>query len=334
MNMEQALKEFLEVRRLDKCSEYTLRDYQWMVGRFITWLETQGITDTDNLQLTHLRGWMANLQNATSQKGKPFSDSTVHAYGLHMLVFCHWLEQEGTIATSITKRFKLPRMERKPQTTFTRDEIDKLLAACEDGSFYQPKLCKALTARNRAIVSVLIDTGIRRKELAGLRLCDIDPTLRLLVVLRKGNKWQQVPISREGFKPLHDYITKYRPTLAAIAGNTVRRREDPVFLTEHGEAMNNNAISALFKRLQKRTGITEKQVSPHNCRRYMATTQLAAGRSPLDVQRQLGHTTLHMTNRYASLTTQHLQKSHEEFSPLRIKPTADNQAASNGYWDE
>jgi len=44
-----------------------------------------------------------------------------------------------------------------------------------------------------------------------------------------------------------------------------------------------------------------KRVSVHNCFRYMATTQLANGRSPFDVQRQMGHTTLTMTNHYASL---------------------------------
>ena len=60
-------------------------------------------------------------------------------------------------------------------------------------------------------------------------------------------------------------------------------------------------------------------MSAHNARRYMATTQLAMGRSPLDVQRQMGHTTLTMTNHYASLPVQHLQKSHEKYSPLRAE---------------
>src|SRR5258708_17473818 len=71
------------------------------------------------------------------------------------------------------------------------------------------------------------------------------------------------------------------------------------------------------QRVCNRTAIDGKRVSAHNARRYMATTQLAGGRSPLDVQRQMGHTTLHMTNKYASLTIGHLKKSHERHSPLR-----------------
>ena len=70
-------------------------------------------------------------------------------------------------------------------------------------------------------------------------------------------------------------------------------------------------VHHLFKRLQGRTGIDGKRVSPHNCRRYMATTQLSMGRSPLDVQCQMGHKTLKMTDHDASLTVEQLQKSPE-----------------------
>jgi site-specific recombinase XerD len=63
-------------------------------------------------------------------------------------------------------------------------------------------------------------------------------------------------------------------------------------------------------------------------------TQLATGRSPLDVQRQMGHTSLTMTNHYASLTVQQLQKSHEQHSPLRVQSDAKNETSGSGYWNE
>jgi site-specific recombinase XerD len=91
----------------------------------------------------------------------------------------------------------------------------------------------------------------------------------------------------------------------------------------------------LFKCLKKRTGIDGKQrVSAHQCRHYMAMTQLAMGRSPLDVQRQMMHTTLTMTNYCASLTTQHLQKSHEKYSPLRAEKGVSEEAFGEGYWSD
>ncbi len=98
--------------------------------------------------------------------------------------------------------------------------------------------------------------------------------------------------------------------------------------------LTDRGISELFRFLQKRTGIDGKCVSPHNCRRYMATTQLASGRSPFDVQRQMGHTTLTMTNHYASLNVKQLQQSHDLYSPLRAKETgSEGESSGTGYWD-
>ena len=169
----------------------------------------------EDLQLVHLRGWIDYLQKTPTYRGKKLSDESIRSYGQSLLAFCHWLEREELIEKPITTRFRLPRVEEKLIPTFTSEEVQKLLNACEEGDRERPQLVKALTARNRAIVSLFIDTGIRLNELVGLRLSDIDRGMRVLLVHRKGNKWQQVPVSRDGFKPLHDYLTKYRPYLAS-----------------------------------------------------------------------------------------------------------------------
>ena len=94
-------------------------------------------------------------------------------------------------------------------------------------------------------------------------------------------------------------------------------------------------VSDLFIRLKERTVLDGKRVSPHNnCRRYTATTQLASSRSPFDVQRQMRHTMLTMTNHYASLNVKQLQQSHDLYSPLRAKDTRNEwESSGNGYWD-
>jgi len=144
-----------------------------------------------------------------------------------------------------------------------------------------------------------------------------------------------VPISYDGFKPLHEYLTKHRHVLAKLDGRTVARKEDAVFLSEHGKPLTFVGVSKLFERLHLHSGIEGKRVSPHQCRRYMATTQLAAGRSPLDVQRQMGHTSLKMTNYYYSQTVDQLQRTQELYSPLRIRKSEGEAGTdSSGYWDE
>jgi site-specific recombinase XerD len=336
MDIQKAIQEFILAHEVDNCSPYTLRNCRLPLVRFAEWLQSEhGVTDTEGLQVIHLRGWMSHLQKAPSRRGTPFADSTIHQYGQVLASFCRWLEQEEVLEKPITPRFKLPRVEEKFIPTFTPEDVEKLLAACVvDASRFRPATRRALTARNRAIVSVLLDTGIRRQELVSLRLGDIDRDLRVLLVHRKGNRWQQVPISYDGFKPLHEYLSKYRPYLAKLAGRTVARKDDAVFLADDGEPLTIEGVSQLFIRLRKRTGIEGKRVAPHNCRRYMATTQLASGRSPLDVQRQMGHTTLMMTNRYASLNVEQLRRSHELHSPLRARGIGESRPFGSGYWEE
>lgn len=332
--IHKAIQDFLNFHEMNKDSEGTVRNYEVLLGRFAIWLSSVGVTYVDELSLSHLRAWVTHLQKTSTQRKDELSDSTVRQYASYTHLFCHWLEAEEMLDKPITARFTLPRVEKKFIPTFTPDDVEKLLDACEAGGRYTPRIQKALTARNRAIVSVLIDTGIRRKELAGLRLCDVDRDLRVLLVHRKGNRWQQVPISYDGFKPLHEYLTKHRSHLAVLQGRSVTRRDDAVFLADDGLPLTISGVSKLFESLRKRTGIEDKRVSPHQCRRYMATSQLAAGRSPLDVQRQMGHTTLTMTNHYASLDIQHLKRSHDAYSPLRAKQESVNrQGIGTGYWE-
>jgi len=61
---------------------------------------------------------------------------------------------------------------------------------------------------------------------------------------------------------------------------------------------------------------------------------MSQGKVHLDVQRQMGHTRLSMTNHYASLTVEHLQRSHEKFSPLKAEKKSSGEAFGEGYWHE
>jgi len=331
VNVQQAIKEFLELRELDNCSAKTLRTYEQRLRYFSTWLLTaHGVENVEDLQLEHLRGWMAYLKRTPTYRGKPLSDESIRSYGQSLVAFCHWLEREEKLEKPITSRFKLPRVEKKFVPTYTQDDVDKLLRACEASEYNEPDIRRALTARNRAIVTLFVDSGIRLSELVGLRLGDVDKNSRVILVHRKGNKWQQVPVSREGFKPLHHYLATHRQVLS---GGGPARKDDMVFLADNGLPLTMWGVAALFKKLKKLTGINGKRVSAHQCRRYMATTQLANGRSPLDVRRQLGHSSLKMTDHYASLSVEQLQKSHEKYSPWR-NSNSDDGAFGSGYWSE
>ncbi len=334
--LQAALQDYLTFHETVNASRYTVANYRYSLPPFVDWLFAEGeLVYVDQLRVKHLRGYVKYLQQKTSRNGFPLADTTIHQYAQEILSFCHWLEREKLASKTLTENFELPKYEERVIPALTDEDVQKVLAACEESSNLDPRLRKALTARNRAIVSVFFDAGIRRSELVGLRLGDIDREMRLLYIKRKGRKWQNVPISYEGFKPLHEYITRHRPYLASCGVGTGSRKDDSVFLTRRGEPVKIYSVNALFDRLRERTGITDKPVYSHQGRRRMATKQLSEGRNPLDVQRQMGHTTLTMTNKYFSQTTEGLRKSHEQFSPMRKR--SENERSSglgSGYYEE
>ncbi len=124
---------------------------------------------------------MAYLKKTPTYRNKPLSDESIHSYGQSLLAFCHWLEREEKIEKPITTRFKLPRVEKKFVPTYEVEDVGKLLNACEEGAESKPRFRRALTARNKAIVVLFIDTGIRLSELIGLRLGDVDVQSRVIL---------------------------------------------------------------------------------------------------------------------------------------------------------
>src|SRR5436853_1862856 len=249
MDIQKALHDFIQFHEIENQSQYTIRNYRRFVTPFVDWLRSeQAVLDTDDLTVIHLRGWMSHLQKTRNKRGKISKDSTIRLIGASILAFCHWLEDEGIIDDSVTKRFKLPKVEQTFIPNFMSDVVRRMFDACEDCKNCAPAIRKALTARNKAVLAILIDTGIRVSELVALRLCDVDKDLRLLVVHRKGNRWQQVPVSRDGFKFLHDYLSKHRNHLAELTGRTVAHKEDAVFLGRFGEPITFHAVEKLFDR--------------------------------------------------------------------------------------
>ena len=114
MNIKQAVEEYITVHEIENLSAETIANRRRNLRYFVEWLQSAyDLTDTDGLQLTHLRGWISYLQKTPARHGGRREDSSVHTYGMSMLAFCHWLEYEGVIEKPITTRFRLPRVEKK-----------------------------------------------------------------------------------------------------------------------------------------------------------------------------------------------------------------------------
>ena len=228
----------------------------------------------------------AELNNAIvkmRESGK--SVAAVNAYLRGMRPFVNWLHENG----HLQERLKLKKLkcEEKAIRTFSDAHIRALLS-------YKPQT--KTERRLLALLTLLTDTGVRIDEALTLTRGAIDFDNLLLTVRGKGNKTRIVPFSIECRKVLFKHLQSHS--------------HERVFCTRNGGKLQYNNMRRDFNALCEKLGITGFDGSFHAFRRYYATYAIRKNTNPFVVQRQLGHTSLTMTNRYAKLTTEDLSANH------------------------
>jgi len=211
--------------------------------------------------------------------------------------FCNWLVNENLITESPMRNIKPPKVPRMIIKPFSRCDIDNLLLLCSGNRF--------LDFRNRAIILVFIDTGLRLSELAAIQIQDVDFDHGSIKVMGKGSKERVVGIGRATQKALLKYLLMRTDDF------------DCLWVTEERQPFQRRGIQIDIKRLAVRAGITDAKRGPHTFRHTAATMALRNGASPFDVQSLLGHSTLAMTRRYTeTVNSEDALKAHRKFSPV------------------
>lgn len=157
-----------------------------------------------------------------------------------------------------------------------------------------------LSARDEAILRVLYSAGCRVSELINLRWRDIidQPNGTAILVIRgKGSKTRESGISAAAYRS----VTNIKPMIGLDA-------TDYVFKSNRNQQMERTTVNWLFGKLSAKIG---KQISPHWFRHSHASHALARGANPVDVQEQLGHSSLDVTTGYA-----HKTRSSSDYLPI------------------
>jgi len=244
---------------------------------------------------------------------RPASRATVHTAYSRLRTFFRWCVNEELIAVSPMKNLAPPENNKDQVAPFTADEIQRLLAAARETNY--PR-------RDEAICIFLLDTGVRVSELANIRLSDIDWDARKITVLGKGQKERAIYFGHQAKRALWSYLSEdSRTPLKGKRLKNVKEKDEnsPLFVSEvgerSGEAFSRQGLLRLIVRLGKRAGISGKRVSPHTFRHTFAVEFLRAGGNVFTLKELLGHTSLHMTNRYVSFAQADLENQHRQFSP-------------------
>ncbi|MDV6373676.1 tyrosine-type recombinase/integrase [Deinococcus sp. ZS9-10] len=269
-------------------SKATLAAYRTSLDKFTVYAEAAGVTRAEAVTRTLLRSYASSLTEQMSPGG-------AHARLRPLKTFFLWLEADEVVEKSPMQRVSMPKLPRQILPAVEPQDVERLMAAA---------LCNRHPQRDRAVIAVLYDTGLRVSELCGLQLDDIQPGGRLNIRQAKGGKDRIVPISRVGLRHLARYVQTERPTSPLAE----------VFLTLPDTAVCRDTVKQLLARLCQAAGTAI--YSPHAFRRGFAVNYLRNSGDVFTLQRILGHASLEMTNRYAVLNTEDLKDVHRRASPM------------------
>jgi site-specific recombinase XerD len=291
MQPDVAVTEFLYSREL---AEKSQRWYAGMLSVFATFCAAEGI-DVEGITAPLARRFFETVRQRTDPRtGQPVTPQTVHGYARAVRAFLNWCVAEGLLDERVPKRLAMPKREDKVVPILTAAHIEHLIRACE-------------TTRDKAIVAVLLDTGLRANELCTLTLDNVHFTAEdaWLLVRGKRAKWREVGLGKRSRQLLHRYIYRERPTVAS-------RDNQRVFLGRRGPLTPSGLDQVLYA-LRDEAGAEHfrgVRVRAHVLRHTFAVNYLANGGDLFRLSRLLGHSSVQTTAEYLKAFTSRQARQH------------------------
>ena len=318
--IERAIADYLLDHEGGNSSQKTLQWHQTALGLLRSFLaEERGSTLVGEVDAPDITAWFAYLRKTPSSRGKVRTERTIQTYARSARAFFHWLVRSETIARNPFERVTFPKVGKPLIRTIEPEEFERLLVACTPPGEVGP-LADRAAARNRAILWLLYDTGIRLSELCGLRLGDFERKHGLITVLGKGSKERRIALGQNCLRNLLYYLDRHRPNEEELA-EWGSAGEERLFLSETRTPITINGITLLFARIRKRAGITDKRISPHIFRHTFAVRYLKLGNDPFSLQELLGHEDLSTVRFYMHMNDDDIQEQKRKYSPGDHLPT-------------
>ena len=259
-----------------------------IVGEFIKWANEQDITDIEQVTRTTIRRYVAWLRERPNPRyGGKLSSETQHGRASIIRMYLRFAVREGWLDEHVVMFFDMPKHSQKVVQVFTHEHYLRLLRATDDCPL------PSLQLRDKAILSLMFDTGVRAQELCTLThdAVSISPHESFIRVEGKGRKQREVGLGKQTTLALHRYLRNGRP----------KSKYDFVFLSRDGKPMTPNAIDRVLYRLRDVAGAKHFEgirVSAHTLRHSFAVHYMQQGGDVYKLSRLLGHENIHTTERY------------------------------------
>lgn len=294
-------------------SPHTRRAYFRDLAGYLTWLAAAGLDPRDAR-----RGDVDTYLTTLRARPRPPAAATVARTLSALSSWYRYLHDHDLAARNPITTVDRPTVDRdhSPTIGLTVTEVRALLRAADTDTSHQ-------RLRNRALLGVLTDLGLRVSEATGLDVDDLRHHAghRTLLIRGKGGRHRQLPVPTPLGRHLDAYLThRQGHTDGAVEGSALAAsgpRGDqlrhasqmpppaldatagPLFATSHGNPLTQAAVFALVRRLAHAAGLpAADHISPHSLRHTAATAALDDGAPLRDVQDFLGHADPRTTRRY------------------------------------
>jgi len=275
LSLSKAIEEFTSACKVRKLSPNTLTDYNRTLSRLVTHI---GDVPISSITAPQVSAFLAS---------QPWSAKTIKNYHIGLAAMWTWALRQGYVSKHVVRMVEQPRPKKSVIEPLTLEEVHRLLDVCRE---------RRNPERNRAMILMLLDTGLRASELINIKLDDIDFPRRLIKVLGKGNKERLVPFSKRTGRSIYEYVLPLEP-------------RELLFL------FNRNSLAHLTSQLGRLAGI-RGSVHPHRFRHTFAITFLRNGGDIYTLQEILGHSTFEMVRHYLALAQIDIESAHQRASPV------------------
>jgi site-specific recombinase XerD len=234
-----------------------------------------------------LQRWLTDLHTVRSSlTGARLSVNTIAAYARSGRAFCNWLVRQGSLPATPFPLGEVPKAQHCLPQPVEAKVFVSLLRACQVPDENAGHQDVGMTVRNRAILWLLLDTGLSVSELCSLHLADVDSTKGTVTVRGKGGRTRTLPFSAKGQRAVSIYLEQARLTPAWSPATP--EAQETLLLTELRHPLTKNSLTLLFMRLSQRAGFTTKPISPSMLRDTYGIRFLQAGGELSVLQEQLG----------------------------------------------
>jgi integrase/recombinase XerD len=285
----------------------TVRARRQALRRFIAWADERGLHDPKDITRPMLERYQRYLYYYRKPDGSPLTIGMQGQYLAPLKTWFKWLSRQNHILANPAADLDLPKQPKcLPRSVPSVEEVEAILREAD------PHSPQGL--RDRALLETLYATGLRRMELPGVTLYDLDLKRGLLWVRHgKGNRQRVVPLGDRAIAWLDKYLIEARPQLQI-------NDHPALFLTDYGDPVAPEYVADKVKRYMRFAGI-DKPGSTHLLRHACATHMLEGGADIRYIQEMLGHANLQTTEIYTHVSIDKLIAVHKNSHPSRLQRT-------------